>query len=66
LPLAYAALHDVSEVGPIDALTGPASRGDLSTIDSHLAAIPESTRELYVALARDALALGESRRAPAS
>lgn len=66
LPLAYAALHDVSEVGPIDALTGPASRGDLSTIDSHLAAIPESARELYVALAREALALGESRRAPAS
>lgn len=66
LPLAYAALDDVAYVGPRDALTGPASRGDLSTIDAHLAAIPESTRELYVALAREALALGEARRAPAS
>lgn len=66
LPLAYAALDDVAQVGPRDALTGPASRGDLATIDAHLAAIPESTRELYVALAREALALGESRRAPAS
>ena len=66
LPLAYAALDDVAKLGPADALTGPASRGDLTTIDSHLAAIPESTRELYVALAREALTLGEARRAPAS
>ena len=66
LPLAYAALDDVANLGPADALTGPASRGDLTTIDSHLAAIPQSTRELYVALAREALALGEVRRAPTS
>lgn len=66
LPLAYAALDDVAQLGPQDALTGPASRGDLATIDAHLAAIPASTRELYVALAREALATGESRRAPAS
>jgi len=66
LPLAYAALDDVAQLGPADALTGPASRGDLTTIDSHLGAIPEATRELYVALAREALTLGELRRAPAS
>lgn len=66
LPLAYAALDDVARVGPEDALTGPASRGDLATIDAHLASMPEPSRALYVALAREALALGESRRAPAS
>jgi predicted short-subunit dehydrogenase-like oxidoreductase (DUF2520 family) len=49
-------------MGPRDALTGPASRGDLSTIDAHLHSIPASTRELYVSLAREALALGELQR----
>lgn len=62
LPLAVASLRDVATMGPRDALTGPASRGDLSTIDAHLHAIPASERELYVALAREALALGELQR----
>jgi predicted short-subunit dehydrogenase-like oxidoreductase (DUF2520 family) len=62
LPLAIASLRDVAEMGPRDALTGPASRGDLSTIDAHLHSIPASTRELYVSLAREALALGELQR----
>jgi len=39
---------------PRSALTGPASRGDHTTIDSHLAALPESEHELYTALARSA------------
>ena len=62
LPLAMASLRDVATMGPRDALTGPASRGDLSTIDAHLHSIPEATRELYVAMAREALALGELQR----
>ena len=57
--LAHNALDDVVSCGPAAALTGPASRGDLSTIDAHLAAIPESERQLYVALANRALALAE-------
>ncbi len=63
LALAQHALDDVANLGPVDALTGPASRGDLATIDSHLAAIPESERATYVALASAALALAEQRRA---
>jgi len=35
LPLARGALDDVALLGPDDALTGPASRGDLVTIDRH-------------------------------
>jgi len=62
LPLAQQALADVAAVGPHAALTGPASRGDMATIDAHLAAIPESQRSTYVALANAAFELAEQRR----
>ena len=62
LPLAQQALADVAAVGPNAALTGPASRGDMATIDAHLAAIPESQRSTYVALANAAFELAEQRR----
>jgi len=62
LPLAQLALNDVAELGPDAALTGPASRGDMATIDAHLAAIPESERSTYVAMANAAFELAERRR----
>ena len=62
LPLAQQTLVDVARFGPDDALTGPASRGDMATIDAHLAAIPESERATYVALANAAFELSEQRR----
>jgi predicted short-subunit dehydrogenase-like oxidoreductase (DUF2520 family) len=62
LPLAERSLVDVARFGPDDALTGPASRGDMATIDAHLAAIPESERSTYVALANAAFELAELRR----
>ncbi|MHB1209656.1 MAG: DUF2520 domain-containing protein [Acidimicrobiales bacterium] len=65
LPLAQQALDDVVAVGPALALTGAASRGDMSTIDAHLAAIPESERSTYVAMANAAFELAESRRSQA-
>lgn len=62
MPLAEQSLRDVSELGPDAALTGPASRGDMSTIDAHLAAIPETERSTYVAMANAAFELAEQRR----
>jgi len=62
LPLAQQSLVDVARFGPDDALTGPASRGDMATIDAHLAAMPESERSTYVALANAAFELSERRR----
>ena len=62
LPLAELSLVDVARFGPDDALTGPASRGDMATIDAHLAALPESERSTYVALANAAFELSELRR----
>ena len=55
LPLARMALEDVAERGVHRALTGPASRSDLATIDAHLGAIPARERATYVALAQVAL-----------
>jgi predicted short-subunit dehydrogenase-like oxidoreductase (DUF2520 family) len=62
LPLASQSLRDVAVLGPDAALTGPASRGDMATIDAHLAAIPEAERATYVALANAAFELSERRR----
>jgi predicted short-subunit dehydrogenase-like oxidoreductase (DUF2520 family) len=62
VPLIQQALSDVVEVGAQRALTGPASRSDMATIDAHLEAIPESERATYVALARAAFELAEQRR----
>ena len=62
LPLARQSLRDVATLGPDEALTGPASRGDMATIDAHLAAIPENERATYVALANAAFELSERRR----
>jgi predicted short-subunit dehydrogenase-like oxidoreductase (DUF2520 family) len=62
LALSEMALDDVRELGPERALTGPAVRGDMATIDAHLAAIPESQRATYVALVNAAFELAERRR----
>lgn len=62
LPLSQQALDDVSLMGVSRALTGPASRADMATIDAHLAAIPESERATYVAMAKAAFELAEARR----
>ena len=62
LPLALQSLRDVADVGPMRALTGPASRGDMTTIDAHLAAIPESARSAYVAMANAAFEMAERQR----
>ncbi len=61
LPLSKMALEDVAARGPERALTGPASRGDLATIDAHLAAIPEGERATYVAMAQVAFDVAERR-----
>jgi predicted short-subunit dehydrogenase-like oxidoreductase (DUF2520 family) len=51
-PLLTAALDGALERGTA-ALTGPVMRGDAGTVQAHLSVLPEETRELYVALARE-------------
>lgn len=57
LSLARRTLGNVEALGPAQALTGPASRGDWGTIDLHRAALPEAERELYEALSAAAARL---------
>jgi predicted short-subunit dehydrogenase-like oxidoreductase (DUF2520 family) len=51
LDLAEGSLANVRALGPADALTGPAARGDEATIDRHLSALPADERAAYEVLA---------------
>jgi predicted short-subunit dehydrogenase-like oxidoreductase (DUF2520 family) len=44
----------VRSVGAVASLTGPAARGDIATVEAHLAAIPPDERELYEVMSRGA------------
>jgi predicted short-subunit dehydrogenase-like oxidoreductase (DUF2520 family) len=61
-PLQRATLQNVHDLGPGDALTGPAVRGDARTIDANLVALSASVPEAvapYVVLARAAMDVAE-------
>jgi predicted short-subunit dehydrogenase-like oxidoreductase (DUF2520 family) len=45
-PLIYSTLHNIKEIGPKKALTGPIARGDFPTIRSHLAKMEALLPEL--------------------
>jgi predicted short-subunit dehydrogenase-like oxidoreductase (DUF2520 family) len=62
LALAEGSLANVRALGPADALTGPAARGDEATIDRHLAALPADERAGYEALADLARRLAGGKR----
>jgi predicted short-subunit dehydrogenase-like oxidoreductase (DUF2520 family) len=63
LPLQRASLDNVERLGPADALTGPAVRGDATTIERNLAALRASRPDAvvpYVALCRAALEIASA------
>ncbi|HSI06593.1 MAG: Rossmann-like and DUF2520 domain-containing protein [Myxococcota bacterium] len=63
--LARSALDNVAKNGPADALTGPVLRGDVVTVEKHLAALVNSQdRALYRAASLKALDLALSRGLP--
>jgi predicted short-subunit dehydrogenase-like oxidoreductase (DUF2520 family) len=64
LPLTRAALDDVEALGPRQALTGPAMRGDWDTLSRHLDALPARERAGYQAGAALATQLAESSAVP--
>ncbi len=60
LPLVEGTLSNIRERGPAAALTGPIRRGDVETVERHLAAlrgVPADLGELYRALGRRVVAL---------
>ena len=64
LPLVRQTLDNAAALGIRDALTGPFTRGDAGTLDTHLAALrahAPDVLDLYRALGRRELALAEAR-----
>lgn len=60
--LARSALDNIAKNGPTDALTGPVVRGDVATVEKHLAALTDpNDRALYIAASRKALELAIAR-----
>jgi len=61
LDLARAALDNVADLGPHEALTGPVARGDEVTVQRHLDALPDDERPAYEAMAAAARRLAKER-----
>ncbi|MEX1046001.1 MAG: DUF2520 domain-containing protein [Actinomycetota bacterium] len=62
MPLSRASLENVALKGSENAITGPASRGDAGTVETHLRALADAAPEAvqpYAALARVAMDLAE-------
>ncbi|HXQ19742.1 MAG TPA: pantoate--beta-alanine ligase [Acidimicrobiales bacterium] len=57
LDLSRAALDDVGRLGPMQALTGPAGRGDWATLERHRQALAPEERPAYNVLVGQALRL---------
>jgi predicted short-subunit dehydrogenase-like oxidoreductase (DUF2520 family) len=60
LDLARGAVENVAALGPAAALTGPAARGDLATIERHLAGIDRTEHPSYEAMVAAAQRLAGS------
>lgn len=58
LDLVRATVDNVAELGPEAAITGPAARGDVATIERHLAALSNEERTLYAVVADACRRLG--------
>ena len=65
LPLVNGTLRNVSTRGTTEALTGPISRGDASTVAHHLKALPEEFLAVYQSLGAAALELTGNQITPA-
>jgi predicted short-subunit dehydrogenase-like oxidoreductase (DUF2520 family) len=66
-PLVRASLENALGLGPEAALTGPVSRGDVTTIEAHLGALrsaPPEIAALYVAVSRHLLNIAGRRGLP--
>lgn len=59
LPLARGSLENLGVLGPVRALTGPVSRGDVETVRLHLRTLEPRERALYASLGREILNLAE-------
>lgn len=61
LPLVRGALDNVEDLGLLEALTGPVTRGDIETVRIHLMAMEPREREVYRTLGRELVVLARAR-----
>jgi predicted short-subunit dehydrogenase-like oxidoreductase (DUF2520 family) len=57
IPLARGSLENLERLGPVRALTGPVSRGDVETVRLHLRTLEPRERALYASLGLEILRL---------
>jgi len=62
LNLASGTIRNIESIGSVEALTGPAARGDNQIITHHLDALPEVEHSLYKALSDEAKRLAEEKK----
>jgi len=55
VPLARGSLENLSRLGPVKALTGPVSRGDVETVKLHLRTLEPRERALYASMGLEIL-----------
>lgn len=61
-PLVRSNMQHILEDGPVKALTGPVERGDVSTVEKHIANLNEGNdKELYVAATRKLLEVARTK-----
>ena len=60
-PLAVTNMNNIFDVGTCDALTGPVERHDIKTVQKHLNALDQETKETYSALTKEIIKLAQMR-----
>ena len=60
-PLIRSNTAHILREGPVQALTGPAERGDAETVAKHLACLPEGDRAFYRAVSRKLAVMAETK-----
>ncbi|MBS7526948.1 DUF2520 domain-containing protein [Fusibacter paucivorans] len=60
-PLIQGTIDNIDRLGTVDALTGPIARGDVHTVEKHLAKLSGEDVVLYKALGRRTLALADAK-----
>ena len=58
-PLIEFNLRNIKERGPVNSLTGPIERGDLTTVINHLSVLREEDKELYRLLSKNILKIAK-------
>ncbi|MGD2122315.1 MAG: DUF2520 domain-containing protein [Gemmatimonadota bacterium] len=61
MPLARGSLENLARLGPVRALTGPVSRGDVETVRLHLRTLEPREKALYASLGLEILKLAGGR-----